>query len=271
MAVFRIVKDKKNPYIMVNRYYIYDNRLSLKAKGLMSYFLSRPDDWDFYAEEIKKHTTDKDTSIGGAIKELIDSGYIKREPKRGDKGKFKGGYDYSVYETPIVTSGEESIACTENPPKPENPESGKSRTGKTPNRENQGLLNNDNKLNKDNSSCSSKGNMEVFKKFEQCGFGLLSPVMLEKISADIEVYGSDWVMRAAEKADEAGKHRYDYVKGILENWKADGGIKEKKRVEVNGNRRNFKDKNKKKSTFNNFKQRDYDFKDLERKLLGWED
>jgi plasmid replication initiation protein len=24
------------------------------------------------------------------------------------------------------------------------------------------------------------------------------------------------------------------------------------------------------STFNNFKQRDYDFKDLEKKLLGWE-
>lgn len=228
MAVFRVIKDKENPYVTINKYYIYDNRLSLKAKGLMSYFLSRPNDWDFYAEEIKKHTTDKDTSISGAIKELIDYGYIRRETKRGDKGKFKGGYDYSVFETPIETSNEESTACTENSPKPENPESGKSRTGKTPNRENQGLLNNDSILNNEiSSSCSSKGNIDVFKHFEKCGFGLLSPIMLDKIATDIKIYGAAWVMKAAEKADESGKHRYDYVKGILENWKRDGANEKK--------------------------------------------
>jgi DNA replication protein DnaD len=32
-----------------------------------------------------------------------------------------------------------------------------------------------------------------------------------------------------------------------------------------------KNYNNKPSTFNNFKQRNYDFEDLEKKLLGWED
>ncbi|MBY7003772.1 hypothetical protein HYI06_06510 [Clostridium botulinum] len=48
MAVFRVIKDKQNPYIMVNKYFVYGNRLSLRSKGLISYFLSRPDDWNFY-------------------------------------------------------------------------------------------------------------------------------------------------------------------------------------------------------------------------------
>ncbi len=54
MAVFRVIKDKENPYVMLNKYFVYDGRLSLKAKGLMSYFLSRPDNWEFYSSEIEK-------------------------------------------------------------------------------------------------------------------------------------------------------------------------------------------------------------------------
>lgn len=229
MAVFRVVKDKENPYIMVNKYYIYDNRLSLKAKGLMSYFLSRPDDWEFYQSEISQHCTDKKDSLSSAINELANAGYIERTFRRGEKGKLKGGYDYTVHEIPNIIASDENT-CTKEVTESGFSETGENRNRKKPVSGNPPLLNNDNKLNNeiDNSSCSSKGNMEVFRKFEQCGFGLLSPLMLEKIAADIKIYGPDWVMRAVEKADEAGKHRYDYVKGILENWKANGGIKEKK-------------------------------------------
>lgn len=239
MAVFRVVKDKDNPYIMINKYYIYDNRLSLKAKGLMSYFLSRPDDWEFYQNEILKHCTDKKDSLSNAINELIQTGYIIRIFKRGEKGKLKGGYDYTVNELPNDLTINENN-CTEKTTECGLSETGKNRNREKPNSENPPLLNNESKLNNEllNSSYSSKKNIEVFKKFEQCGFGLLSPVMIEKIAADVERFGQDWVMKAAEKADEAGKHRYDYVKGILENWKADGGIKESQRGDkINGSSR----------------------------------
>ena len=93
--------------------------------------------------------------------------------------------------------------------------------------------NNDNNDNNDNkSSCSSKGNIEVFKYYEKCNF-LLSPMLIEKIAADIEIYSKEWLMKAAEVADENGKHNYNYVRGILENWKANG-IKQKKEGVKNG-------------------------------------
>ncbi|APC80684.1 TPA: DnaD domain protein [Clostridium botulinum] len=245
MAVFRVIKDKQNPYIMVNKYFVYDNRLSLKSKGLMSYFLSRPDDWNFYQSEILKHCRDKRDSISKAINELESAGYIERILRRDSKGKLLGGYDYNIFEIPQFIK-DNSEACTKHT------ESGKAEIGKNRNRENPNsdnplLLSNDKKLNNDNKvnnktitnnkNGSSKGNVEVFKHFERCNFGILSPMIMEKIAADIGLYSKEWVMKAAEIADESGKHSYKYIKGILENWKINGGVIENNKVkggEVDG-------------------------------------
>lgn len=113
-------------------------------------------------------------------------------------------------------------------------EIGENRNREKPNSENPPLLNNELILNKEFKSSSSNSNVEVFKYFERCNFGLISPILMEKIATDIEIYSKEWVMKAAEIADESGKHNYNYVKGILENWKANGGIKERKEVKVNG-------------------------------------
>ncbi|WP_409068889.1 DnaD domain protein [Clostridium caseinilyticum] len=241
MAVFRVIKDKENPYVMLNKYFVYDGRLSLKAKGLMSYFLSRPDNWKFYSSEIEKNCKDGEKAIRTAIKELENNGYIERLLKRDSNGKLIGGYDYTIFEIPQNIKSDETT-CTKEEPKRQNAYSAKCLSGETPIRRNGGLLNNDIKLNNDinSSSNSNKGNIEVFKHFEKCNFGLPSPMLIEKIAVDIEIYSKEWVMKAAEISDEAGAHRYDYVKSILENWKANGGIKEKKEVKSNANRRNYK-------------------------------
>ncbi len=229
LAVFRVVKDKDNPYIMINKYYIYDNRLSLKAKGLISYFLSRPDDWEFYQNEILKHCTDRKDSLSNAINELVQAGYIERTFKRGEKGKLKGGYDYAVHEIPNSLTQEKNT-CTKEATESGFSEIEETRNRENPKSENPPLLNNESKLSNEIDNSSSKDNIEVFKYFEKCNFGLLSPMLMEKIAADIEIYGPTWVMKAAEIADEESKHTYSYVKGILENWKAKGKItlKEKK-------------------------------------------
>lgn len=89
------------------------------------------------------------------------------------------------------------------------------------------------------SSCSSViSNVQVFKHFEKCGFGILSPLIMEKIAADIEIYGSEWVMRAAEVSAEKGKTRYDYIKGILQNWKTNGFDYKKKNTGTESHRAN---------------------------------
>ena len=39
------IKKRVNPYTMIDSSIFTDNKLSWKAKGLLGYFLSRPDDW----------------------------------------------------------------------------------------------------------------------------------------------------------------------------------------------------------------------------------
>lgn len=57
---------------------------------------------------------------------------------------------------------------------------------------------------------------------EKNGFGIQSPNIIEKLSADIDIYGSKWVFEAITIADEKGVHTYTYIKSILQNWKNKG-------------------------------------------------
>jgi DNA-binding Lrp family transcriptional regulator len=96
-SIFRIQKDKENPYVMVNKGFLNNKELSLKSKGLLTYLLSLPDNWKIYESEIVNHHKDGKDSLKGAIKELIDNGYIERERIRNSAGHLKG-YNYCVHE-----------------------------------------------------------------------------------------------------------------------------------------------------------------------------
>ena len=73
--------------------------MSWKAKGLMTYLLSLPEDWKIYVDEIVKHSTDGEAGLRSALKELIKYGYIKFERKRNEKGIFVQGI-YTIIECP---------------------------------------------------------------------------------------------------------------------------------------------------------------------------
>jgi len=98
--MFRVQKDKSNPYVMLNKEFLNDERLSWKAKGVLAYLLSLPDDWQIYEDEIYKHSKDGKDSLRSSIKELIEKGYIDRARTRDEKGRLKG-YEYRVYEVSI--------------------------------------------------------------------------------------------------------------------------------------------------------------------------
>lgn len=91
---------------------------------------------------------------------------------------------------------------------------------------------------------------EVFNHIERCGFGLLSPIIIEKITADIEIYGSEWVVRAAEVAAEKGKPRYDYFKAILSNWKINGC--DYKKHKIGGNKDGYANQDDKQNASNGY-------------------
>ncbi|TKI88055.1 DNA-binding protein, partial [Bacillus wiedmannii] len=48
MGIFRVKKD--NNYSVINNTGLKDKRLSWKAKGILAYILTLPDDWVFYRE-----------------------------------------------------------------------------------------------------------------------------------------------------------------------------------------------------------------------------
>ena len=78
------------------------------------------------------------------------------------------------------------------------------------------------RIGEDGQSSINFSNEEVFKHFEKCGF-MITPLLLETISADIEIYGSKNMMDAATESMERGKiNNYKYVIGILQNWQTEG-------------------------------------------------
>ena len=98
MSTFRIHKDKTRPFVIVDKGFIQDPKISAKATGILLYLLSRPDNWQIYESEITKHFKDGIRAIRTGIQELILCGYIHRQQLR-NKGQFSH-YEYHVYETP---------------------------------------------------------------------------------------------------------------------------------------------------------------------------
>jgi hypothetical protein len=91
-----------------------DDRLSFKAKGLLSYLLSRSDDWDVYQSQLADLGPDGESAVRSGLQELMELGYLNRKKLRKEDGTFKG-YMYVIYE-----HGNASVTG-----------SGKSETGKS--------------------------------------------------------------------------------------------------------------------------------------------
>jgi hypothetical protein len=102
MSIFRVVKSKDNPYLMMNKHGIDNPELSWKAKGILVYLLALPDDWQIYEKELAKHSADGKDCLSSGIQELIKAGYITRTRRRNKKGQL-ADYEYRVFEVPTYT------------------------------------------------------------------------------------------------------------------------------------------------------------------------
>jgi len=99
MPIVRVIKDKKHPYLLMNKTGIDDTRLSFKATGLLAFLLSKPDNWYISYKNLIASKNDGQRSVTSAFKELLDTGYILKSRLRNKNGQF-GPYYYSVYEIP---------------------------------------------------------------------------------------------------------------------------------------------------------------------------
>lgn len=89
------------------RFSIIDNQLlenvdlSLQAKGLQAYLLSRPDGWTISPAHLSSTCRGGVSQIKATLKELEIARYIHREQLRDDKGRMNGWISW-IYENPTL-------------------------------------------------------------------------------------------------------------------------------------------------------------------------
>lgn len=103
MSVVRIQHDKDKPYVMLNKASIQDVNLSWRARGLLAYLISLPDDWKISVSHLKNvyqgnRKGNSRDSIYDILKELEECGYLKKEQEQKTGGLF-GKVNYVVFES----------------------------------------------------------------------------------------------------------------------------------------------------------------------------
>jgi hypothetical protein len=74
--IVRVLKSKN--FTVIDNRYLRRNDLSWKAKGILTYILSLPDDWVINLGEIEKHSTEGKTAFRSGWNELKNKGYVER-------------------------------------------------------------------------------------------------------------------------------------------------------------------------------------------------
>ena len=121
--IFRNQHEKN--FTTLSNEMLNDKTISFKARGLLSFMLSRPTKWVFYSSEIETHSDcDGGTSIASGVRELIKAGYVTRKQTKGADGKWNH-CAWDVWETPHIENPRTENPRTENPrtenPRTENP------------------------------------------------------------------------------------------------------------------------------------------------------
>lgn len=123
MAIFRIEKTKN--YTVMSNHHLKEQKMSLKAKGLLCLMLSLPDDWDYSIAGLVAICKENESAVKTTLKELGEFGYLrinKIYPDKSESGRIE--YEYQVFENPIKQGdqiqGVENLSLefqgVENPP-----------------------------------------------------------------------------------------------------------------------------------------------------------
>jgi hypothetical protein len=101
-AIFRLKREERPRYTVVSNEPLDDPKLSWGAKGLLTYMLSKPDNWEFKREKIMENSSDKEPTLRRIIKELKQFGYLKIVSHRDQNGHIFEWTTY-VFERPNDT------------------------------------------------------------------------------------------------------------------------------------------------------------------------
>ena len=102
MSVFRI--EKNTNYTVMSNYHLRDKNLSYKAKGLLSFMLSLPDDWDYSINGLVAVSKESIKAIRNFLEELKENDYLVINQVRKPNGQYE--YEYHIFEKPDTQKGD---------------------------------------------------------------------------------------------------------------------------------------------------------------------
>ena len=200
MAVFRVYKESGN-FVTVHKSFIHDDNLSWKAKGILLYLLSRPDDWRIYETELNKHSSDGRDSLRTGIKELEEAGYIHRTRKRNEKGQLRE-YEYQVFEQ-TNQIGKSNV--------------GKSNVGKS-------NTTNNNNTNNNNTNNETSDTSQIFQLVSKELEMIQSPLKAQELEDELNLIKGNKleITGVAINYCKQNKKGINYLIKVLRNWNNEG-------------------------------------------------
>lgn len=88
MPIVRAQRPKANFTILQNSV-IRDQRLSFRARGVLAFILSQPDNWSTSSDHLARVSTEGRDAIRAALKELQHAGYVQRIRQQTTRGHWQ--------------------------------------------------------------------------------------------------------------------------------------------------------------------------------------
>jgi hypothetical protein len=228
MAVFRVEKNAN--YTTMCNYHLRDRNLSLKAKGLLSLFLSLPDEWHYSTRGVAAICKEGVDSVNSTLRELEEYGYLTRSQKRLENGRM-GEIEYVIYEMPDGAVPDADFPGTGSP-YTENPDTAESCT------ENPREINKD-RTSKERSSTEIINKREskrpVRHRYGQYQNVLLSDEEMEKMKSEFPNDYQSRIERLSEYMASTGKIYKNHLATIRSWARRDGQKSQEKKTYDHGN------------------------------------
>jgi hypothetical protein len=197
-TIFRVVHDPNNPYVIIDKRPFEKPYMSWKAKGLLGYLLSRPDDWTVRLGDLVKRSTDKMHATRQALRELVMVGHVRQVELRDDGGKYAGTV-YEVHERPLY----------------ENPLAVYPKAEKR-------ILSNIESTDKELNEREIDTDKAIFTSLSELTGGGLNSETPRLVDTWKEKHTLFWILKAVGIAKEKGARSMKYIDAILVGWEANG-------------------------------------------------
>jgi DnaD/phage-associated family protein len=200
-TIFRIEKNKDNPFVMMDKRPLENDELSWEAKGILAYLLSRPDNWVVQLQDLLMHATNGSYTVRKAVRELHEAGHMNKRQVR-ENGRIVQ-WVWDVYEVPFLFREIQQI---------------EKQLVEKQQVVIRALNNIDIKQEDDDKGKRLKILSELYEK----NIGALTPLIADSLKDDSDEYPKAWYVPAFELAVKNNARSLSYIEKIWNSWKQHG-------------------------------------------------